>query len=301
VFRDLRAEKFVDPYGPATKQFGGCGSFGNGGAMRISPAALFMYRESNKNVDELVRGITRITHSNTDAINGAILQCAAIQTALNIEPSAEELVKLVRGKRNGEVQKFTEDFVAKLTARMAQVETETSHSSHSHLSSSQSTSEHHHCSKHEQKHLVNPLLPYCNKLKIMKDFLKRREVSREEIQQHLGTDISALGSVPAAIYSFLRCVQPVRDIPAEYSPFETTLIYAISLGGDTDTIASMAGAIAGAYYGETGVRKEWLHVCEGVNDAKHQAEKLYELLGLPPDNSNGPLPRLNEAQATSRF
>ncbi|KAJ8316857.1 hypothetical protein KUTeg_004761 [Tegillarca granosa] len=32
------------------------------------------------------------------------------------------------------------------------------------------------------------------------------------------------------------------------NPFERTIIYSISLGGDTDTIATMAGAIAGACY-----------------------------------------------------
>lgn len=35
--------------------------------------------------------------------------------------------------------------------------------------------------------------------------------------------------------------------------FLRTIEYAVSLGGDTDTIASMAGAIAGAYVGEDGI------------------------------------------------
>ena len=40
VFEQLKADNCKDPHGPAKKQFGGSGSYGNGGAMRISPAAL---------------------------------------------------------------------------------------------------------------------------------------------------------------------------------------------------------------------------------------------------------------------
>ena len=34
----------ADPFAPAQQQFGGSGSHGNGGAMRIAPAALFFYK-----------------------------------------------------------------------------------------------------------------------------------------------------------------------------------------------------------------------------------------------------------------
>jgi len=51
-------------------------------------------------------------------------------------------------------------------------------------------------------------------------------------------DVSCEGSVPEAIIAFL-----------ESSDFEDSLRKAISLGGDSDTIASMTGAIAHAYYG----------------------------------------------------
>jgi len=41
VFKQLRDTEFSDPFGPAARQFDGSGSYGNGGAMRIAPAALF--------------------------------------------------------------------------------------------------------------------------------------------------------------------------------------------------------------------------------------------------------------------
>lgn len=50
-------------------------------------------------------------------------------------------------------------------------------------------------------------------------------------------DISCDGSVPQAIVSFL-----------ESRNFEDAIKNAVSLGGDSDTIAAIAGSIAGAYY-----------------------------------------------------
>ena len=46
------------------------------------------------------------------------------------------------------------------------------------------------------------------------------------------------GSVPQAMQAFL-----------ESEDFEDALRGAVSIGGDSDTIASMAGAVAGAFYG----------------------------------------------------
>lgn len=51
-------------------------------------------------------------------------------------------------------------------------------------------------------------------------------------------DVSCAGTVPPAIRCFL-----------ESENFEETVRNAVSLGGDSDTLASIAGAIADAYYG----------------------------------------------------
>jgi len=56
--------------------------------------------------------------------------------------------------------------------------------------------------------------------------------------RHIGFDVSCQGSVPQAIHVFLA-----------HNGFENIVRKAVMLGGDTDTIASISGAIAGAYYG----------------------------------------------------
>lgn len=60
--------------------------------------------------------------------------------------------------------------------------------------------------------------------------------------------------------------------------FRRTIQYAISLGGDTDTIASMAGAIAGAYHGEDEINKSLISYCEGAEEMVKLADGLHKLV-----------------------
>ncbi len=87
------------------------------------------------------------------------------------------------------------------------------------------------------------------------------------IIEAFGNDISAQEAVVAALYSFLRNCD---------ENFVETLIYAVSLGGDTDTIGSMACAVAGAYFGASSIPAEWKRVCEGIDDAVNFADQLFD-------------------------
>ena len=59
-----------------------------------------------------------------------------------------------------------------------------------------------------------------------------------DLQENYEFTSKAIDSVPQAIYVFL-----------ESNGFEDAIRKAISIGGDSDTIASMVGAIAENYYG----------------------------------------------------
>lgn len=76
-------------------------------------------------------------------------------------------------------------------------------------------------------------------------------------------------AVPCAIYAFLH---------ESSSQFSELVPYAISLGGDTDTIGSMAGAIGGAYFGVENIPQEWIDCCEESDRALSLADALYELI-----------------------
>jgi ADP-ribosylglycohydrolase len=76
----------------------------------------------------------------------------------------------------------------------------------------------------------------------IKDFIEKNfgynlNETLEEIRPHYYFDETCQGSVPQAIIAFL-----------ESDTFEDAVRKAVSLGGDSDTLACMAGGIAQAYY-----------------------------------------------------
>lgn len=75
----------------------------------------------------------------------------------------------------------------------------------------------------------------------------------------------ALETVPAAFYCFMR-----------FEPAEA-LIMAASSGGDTDTIASIAGSLFGAALGPSWIPESWLAALEGKERIEDAAAGLFEL------------------------
>lgn len=70
----------------------------------------------------------------------------------------------------------------------------------------------------------------------------------DSIRDSYEFDVSCQGTVPPAIMAFL-----------ESTDFEDAIRNAISIGGDSDTIAAITGGIAGAYYGvPTDIREKAL-------------------------------------------
>lgn len=259
VFEKLKESNFTDVYKPASEQFNGSGSYGNGGAMRISPVALFAKKYNSFEVlRDVCEKVTKLTHSNKNGILGAILQASAVDLALgNHGPPADFNV-------------YT--FVDKLIERIRPLELETRGEDGGPTTAKWSCPE----TESEATEKAKTTQPYTDKLLKMKEYLKTGKSDTEEITGDLGNNVSALGSVPTAIYSFLRAQGRIDRVPMDI-PFERAVLYAITMGGDTDTIASMTGAIAGALYGLEAIPKTWQNFCEGVPDAIKQADDLFKL------------------------
>jgi len=101
-----------------------------------------------------------------------------------------------------------------------------------------------------------------------------------EVVRSLGNGVEAQFSVPSACY-----------IALTYSPdFCDAIRAAISLGGDTDTIAGMVGAIVGAHVGEKGLPVEWIEQLEdgprGRSFARSLADRLFETWWKPHQTSS---------------
>jgi ADP-ribosylglycohydrolase len=97
-----------------------------------------------------------------------------------------------------------------------------------------------------------------------------KSLEAQEVVRSLGNGVEAHFSVPSACY-----------IAITYSPdFCDAIRAAISLGGDTDTIAGMVGAIVGAHVGEMGLPVEWIEQLEdgprGHSFARNLADRLFE-------------------------
>jgi poly(ADP-ribose) glycohydrolase ARH3 len=207
VFRLIEGGVPWDQAGRAL--FGGSGSFGNGAAMRVAPAALLAFRDLEQ-VAWLARQTAVITHSHELGLEGAVLQASAIALLLQHPPDIP---------LDGRV------FLDELRAQM-------------------------------RAHL------YLQKLEHIQALLP--DSPRGEVIAQLGNGIEAYEAVPAALYAFLR----------QAGSFSEVVAYAISLGGDTDTIASMAGALAGAHLGERAIPAAWREQVEGAARLRELADAL---------------------------
>lgn len=107
------------------------------------------------------------------------------------------------------------------------------------------------------------------KLQRIADLLGSRPTVGQVVVE-LGNDIRSHGSVPAALYAFL----------AHVGSFEQGVTYAVQLGGDSDTIGAMAGAIAGAYHGVEAIPAAWYAGLENSEKGRDYVRALAQRLYL---------------------
>jgi ADP-ribosylglycohydrolase len=92
----------------------------------------------------------------------------------------------------------------------------------------------------------------------------------EAISARYRLDLRAIESVPPAIGSFVWT-----------HSFRDAVVLAVNLGGDTDTMGAMAGAIAGAYYGYGQIPKAWLNPLEnGAKGRDYVVRCVKEIVSL---------------------
>jgi poly(ADP-ribose) glycohydrolase ARH3 len=89
-----------------------------------------------------------------------------------------------------------------------------------------------------------------------------------EMSETLGTGVTAQEAVPMAIYCFLRHADCYADV----------IHHAVFIGGDTDTIACMAGAISGAYLGAEAIPTAWRTAIREDKWSAQAIEKLADRL-----------------------
>jgi poly(ADP-ribose) glycohydrolase ARH3 len=180
--------------------YGPEGSYGNGGAIRVAPIALF-YAYDVSTLPQHAVTSSALTHAHPLATTGTCLQAQAIALCA----AAREQIS-------------PDSFIAELTSYLGDLP-----------------------ANQEYKARFRKIP------KLLSSHANPRDVA-----DTLGNDVHAHASVPTALYCFLRA----------QDSFEEAVCYALAVGGDTDSIASMTGAIAGAYLGSLAIPQRWLDKVE---------------------------------------
>ena len=200
----------------ARSLFDGTGSYGNGGAMRVAPVALFAFRDLDR-VARLAQQSAVLTHTHECGVDGAVLQACAVALLLEAEPGRPL-------------------YAPALLQQLA---------------------------RHVQTKLFREILESMESLPA--------DLPPPEAALRLGNGIETFRSVPTALYAFLR----------HPDSFAGAVLYAIRVGGDTDTIASMTGALAGAYLGEEVIPAGWRERVEDAAELRRLARALFLLCEQP--------------------
>jgi ADP-ribosylglycohydrolase len=203
-------------------------SWGNGSAMRVSPCAWFA--KSLEEAEDLAERSAAVTHNHPEGIKGAKAVAAAIyllrtrhERETEWEPSKpiptinsdDDLLKYLEAERIIESVMSEEELKRKKADQQAEIAAFVG-----------SLDKKHTDAMAEIKEYIESKYGYNLSRKL------------DDIRPNYRFDESCQGTVPEAIIAFL-----------ESDSFVDAIRNAISLGGDSDTLAAITGSIAEAYYG----------------------------------------------------
>ena len=80
-------------------------------------------------------------------------------------------------------------------------------------------------------------------------------------------EIRSTGYVVDTLEAAMWCIMTTND-------YKSAVLRAVNLGGDTDTVAAVAGAFAGALYGVEGIPEDWLEALVGRGMIEDMCEQF---------------------------
>lgn len=90
-----------------------------------------------------------------------------------------------------------------------------------------------------------------------------------QIDQWSESEIKSTGFVPHTLQAALWCLLTTEDYAA-------CVLKAVNLGEDTDTTAAVAGALAGLWYGEHQIPKNWIDSTAKYDEIKLRIKPFYD-------------------------
>ncbi len=98
----------------------------------------------------------------------------------------------------------------------------------------------------------------------------------DTLGQQKGVSGYVYRSVPVALYAWYH----------HFGDYETTLASVFDLGGDTDTVGAITGAMAGAVVGESGIPTDWI---DGIADWPRSVSLLRKVANRLAEGKDGPV------------
>lgn len=265
--------------------------------MRCSPIALYTFAQTVDEMKVICELATKLTHTHIWGLVGALQQCYAIRLALLSTKSAHSfdfdnyfmdiLHFVCECEKNfhksdedirENLQKYSNKCIQK-NFSLYMEQKESYKENYRHLRINHNVQEQ--CEKTYSTVLkkLYKLINKCRKGERINLNLLYKKVA--------GCGISAIESIPMALFAFIIASDPKcsnelnaklnsKNAFKEYDAVERVILYAISFGGEcSNKIASMAGAIAGAFFSKTEIPKYLIEMCESHRDVKDYAQKLF--------------------------
>ncbi|MEZ2389225.1 ADP-ribosylglycohydrolase family protein [bacterium RCC_150] len=101
------------------------------------------------------------------------------------------------------------------------------------------------------------------------------ELSPEELTAELGEGWVAEEALAVGLYAVLSTAKSAEAGPESH--FHHAIAVALNHSGDSDSTASIAGNILGAFYGEAALPAEWLQALEAPDVIRGMAERLIQV------------------------
>jgi ADP-ribosylglycohydrolase len=277
--------------------------------MRCSPIALYTFALTLDEMKVICELSTKLTHTHIWGLVGALQQCYAIRLALLSTKSAHSF----------DFDNYFMDilhFVCECEKSFRQSDEETKESGARYankciqknfslyMEQKESYKENfdHLTANHNGENRCEKTYSTVLK-KLYKLINKCRKGERINLnllyKKVAGCGISAIESIPMALFAFIIASDPKcsnelnsklnsKNAFKEYDAVERVILYAISFGGEcSNKIASMAGAIAGAFFSKAEIPKYLIEMCESHRDVKDYAQKLFNSAWSSGKESNG--------------
>lgn len=239
----------LDLYRGVDPHFSGKFRASCGAGMRVAPLGLFFY-DNIPELDKAARESSILTHNHPVAVDSAVLVSHIVAYLMNdyapleaVQKSNERLKTSLRGMciaSSGRDAAITEASASRGDAPYGDAAPANSHR------------ESRRCYAHTLKEKIQYVC-------------ENKDQRPEEIALVIGTSASALETIPMAVHCFI------------HSPhdFETVVINAANLvPGDTDSIACIAGALAGAFNGLDAIPKKFKENLEDYAKLELLGQKL---------------------------